>query len=204
MMFDVVIIGGGVSGMSAALLFGSAQHKPFMADKKIGIIVHQKTSSLQTAVFNNAYGIPAGKLGSELLEESKTQLTSLYPHIQQIENEKVLEITGEKDNFTVRTNKNYYLTKNVIVGIGAGNPFTIAGLDEFVMPHQKAAPEKNRLQLKNEDYVVKPGIYVVGTLAGLRSQLVIAAGSGAAVATDIMTLWNDNKPVQVHDALPKE
>lgn len=72
------------------------------------------------------------------------------------------------------------------------------------MPHQKAAPEKNRLQLKNEDYVVKPGIYVVGTLAGLRSQLVIAAGSGAAVATDIMTLWNDNKPVQVHDALPKE
>ena len=203
-MFDVVIIGGGVSGMSAALLFGSAQHKPFMADKKIGIIVHQKTSSLQTAVFNNAYGIPAGKLGSELLEESKTQLASLYPHIQQIENEKVLEITGEKDNFTVRTNKNYYLTKNVIVGIGAGNPFTIAGLDEFVMPHQKAAPEKNRLQLKNEDYVVKPGIYVVGTLAGLRSQLVIAAGSGAAVATDIMTLWNDNKPVQVHDALPKE
>lgn len=204
MVFDVVIIGGGVSGMSAALLFGSAQHKPFMADKKIGIIVHQKTSSLQTAVFNNAYGIPAGKLGSELLEESKTQLASLYPHIQQIENEKVLEITGEKDNFTVRTNKNYYLTKNVIVGIGAGNPFTIAGLDEFVMPHQKAAPEKNRLQLKNEDYVVKPGIYVVGTLAGLRSQLVIAAGSGAAVATDIMTLWNDNKPVQVHDALPKE
>lgn len=204
MMFDVVIIGGGVSGMSAALLFGSAQHKPFMADKKIGIIVHQKTSSLQTAVFNNAYGIPAGKLGSELLEESKTQLASLYPHIQQIENEKVLEITGEKDNFTVRTNKKDYLTKNVIVGIGAGNPFTIAGLDEFVMPHQKAAPEKNRLQLKNEDYVVKPGIYVVGTLAGLRSQLVIASGSGAAVATDIMTLWNDNKPVQVHDALPKE
>lgn len=204
MEFDVLIIGGGVSGMSAALLFGSAQHKPFMSDKKIGIIVHQKTSSLQTAVFNNAYGIPAGKLGSELLEESKTQLTSLYPHIQQIENEKVLEITGEKDNFTVHTNKSHYLTKNVIVGIGAGNPFTIAGLDEFVIPLQKATPEKNRLQLKNEDYVVKPGIYVVGTLAGLRSQLVIAAGSGAAVATDIMTLWNENKPVQVHDALPKE
>ena len=52
--------------------------------------------------------------------------------------------------------------------------------------------------------MVKPGIYVVGTLAGLRSQLMIAAGSGAAVATDIMTLWNDNTPVQIHDALPKE
>ena len=44
----------------------------------------------------------------------------------------------------------------------------------------------------------------MGTLAGLRSQLMIAAGSGAAVATDIMTLWNDNTPVQIHVALPKE
>ena len=38
-MFDVLIIGGGVSGVSAALIFGSAKEKPFMSDKKIGIIV---------------------------------------------------------------------------------------------------------------------------------------------------------------------
>lgn len=37
-MFDVLIIGGGVSGISAALIFGSAKEKSFMADKKIGII----------------------------------------------------------------------------------------------------------------------------------------------------------------------
>jgi hypothetical protein len=35
---------------------------------------------------------------------------------------------------------------------------------------------------------VAEGIYVAGTLAGWRSQLSIAAGSGAAVATDILTL----------------
>lgn len=202
-MFDVLIIGGGVSGMSAALIFGSAQHKPFMSNKKIGVIVHQKTSSLQTAVFYNAYGIPMGKLGSELLEESKIHLASLYPHIHQIEDEKVLEINGEINNYRVITTKKTHFAKKIILGIGASNPFTINGLEEFVMPHQKAAAEKNRLQLKNNDYVVKPGIYVVGTLAGLRSQLVIAAGSGAAVATDIMTLWNNNNPVQIHDALPK-
>ncbi|MEY2630422.1 MAG: hypothetical protein RLZZ469_1319, partial [Bacteroidota bacterium] len=34
-MYDVLIIGGGVSGMSCALLLGSAQHKPFAVDKKI-------------------------------------------------------------------------------------------------------------------------------------------------------------------------
>ncbi len=34
------------------------------------------------------------------------------------------------------------------------------------------------------------GIYVAGTLAGWRSQFSIASGSGASVATDILTLWN--------------
>ena len=52
-MFDVLIIGGGVAGMSCALVLGSAKNKLFVSDKKIGIITHQKTSSLQEALFNN-------------------------------------------------------------------------------------------------------------------------------------------------------
>ena len=86
-MFDVLIIGGGASGVSCALVLGSAHKKPFVQDKKIGIISHQKTSALQEALFNNAYGITSGKLGSELLTESLKQLYDLYPHVEQIENE---------------------------------------------------------------------------------------------------------------------
>ncbi|MGL4583454.1 MAG: NAD(P)/FAD-dependent oxidoreductase, partial [Flavobacterium sp.] len=41
----------------------------------------------------------------------------------------------------------------------------------------------------------------VGTLAGHRSQLAIAAGSGAAVATDILTLWNDGVETHSHDSI---
>lgn len=200
-MFDVLIIGGGVSGVSAALIFGSAKEKSFMVDKKIGIIAHQKNSSLQKAVFNNAYGISTGKLGSELLEESTTHLSENYPHITQIENEKVFKISGESGNFKVTTNKNNYQSKLVMIGIGAGNPFTIEGLENYIIPHKKAAPEKNRIQLENNDHLVTKGIYAIGTLAGHRSQLVIAAGSGASAATDVLTSWNDGKPVQVHDAV---
>lgn len=83
-MLDVLIIGGGVSGVSCALILGSAQKKPFVTDKKIGIITHQKASSLQDAIFHNAYGIPNGKLGSELLTESTQHLAEAYPHITQI------------------------------------------------------------------------------------------------------------------------
>ena len=51
-MFDVLIIGAGASGMSCALVLGSAKNRPYVIDKKIGIITHQKTSHLQTALFN--------------------------------------------------------------------------------------------------------------------------------------------------------
>ena len=202
-MFDVLIIGGGVSGVSCALILGSAKSKPFAVDKKIGIISHQKASSLQNAIYYNAYGIAPGKLGSELLNESLEHLQKMYPNVEQIAGEKVLEIQGDAGDFTVFTNNTVYKTKVIAIGIGASNPFLIEGLAEFVEPHKKAAPEKNKIQLKNDDHLVKEGVYVMGTLAGQRSQLSIAAGSGASVATDILTLWNDGKPVQVHDALSK-
>jgi uncharacterized FAD-dependent dehydrogenase len=202
-VFDVLIIGGGVSGVSCAQILGSALKKPFVSDKKIGIFTHQKTSSLQEAVFNNAYGIAPGKLGSDLLIESIDHLSNTYPHIIQIPEEKVLKIEGQSPEFTVYTNKNNYKTRNIVIGIGAANTFAIEGLMQFVEPHKKALPEKQRIQLKNIDHKVTDGIYVVGTLAGWRSQLAIAAGSGAAVATDLLTLWNDGIQTHSHDSIRK-
>jgi thioredoxin reductase len=138
-MFDVLLIGAGVSGVSCALVLGSAKNKPFAADKTIALITHQKASSLQNAIFNNAYGIPAGKLGSELLAESLAQLNDFYPHVLQIEGEKVLAVSGEAGNFSIRTNKASYQSKIVVIAIGAGNPFTIEGLENYIVSHQKIA-----------------------------------------------------------------
>ena len=212
-MFDILIIGGGVSGMSCALVLGSANNKPFVIDKKIGVIVHQKNSSLQEAIINNGYGIAPGKLGTDLLLESIQHLSDTYPHITQITAEKVLKISGEFTSsvppssscpgFTITTNKNTYKSKIVVVGIGAANTFAIEGLMEYVETHQKIPAEKQRIQLKNTDHKVAEGIYVTGTLAGWRSQVAIAAGSGAAVATDILTLWNGGIQTQSHDSIRK-
>ena len=202
-MFDVLIIGGGVSGVSCALIIGSALKRPYAEGKKAGIFTHQKATSLQDAVFNNAYGIPAGTLGSTLMETSLGQLASLYPEMEQIANEKVMSMEGESGNFTVTTNKGSYKTKAVVVAIGSANTFAIEGLMDYVIPHKKAIPEKNRIQLKNDDHLVAEGIYAAGTLAGHRSQLAIAAGSGAAIGTDILTLWNDGKQTQYHDSIRK-
>lgn len=200
-MYDVLLIGGGVSGMSCALVLGSAQNKLFVQGRKIGIFTHQKASSLQEALFNNAYGIRPGTLGSDLLHQSVEHLHNLYPHIQQIADEKVLNITSIEGGYQVETNKNYYESKSIVIAIGASSPFAIAGLEAYVIPHQKSVPEKNRIQLKNSDHKVAEGLYVAGTLAGWPSQLAIASGSGAAVATDLLTMWNGGVPVQVHDSI---
>lgn len=202
-MFDVLIIGGGVAGISCALVIGSAHSKPFVQNKKTGILLHQKSSDLQDAVFNNAYGIPPGTLGSELLHSSADHLATKYPHVAQITGEKVMAVEGNYPNFTVITNKNSYPTKSIVLAIGHSNTFAIEGLMQFVIPHKKALATKNRIQLINEDHLVTEGIYVAGTLAGWRSQLSIAAGSGAAVATDILTVWNDHVPAQSHDSIKK-
>ncbi|MGC1203841.1 MAG: FAD-dependent oxidoreductase [Flavobacteriaceae bacterium] len=200
-MFDALIIGGGAAGLSCALVLGSAKNKPFAKDKKIAIITHQKTSHLQTALFNNVLGLKPGTTGTSILEDGKEQLATLYPHVKQIEKEKVLGIIKSENEFLVKTNKENYSAKIVVIAVGYTNLFTIKGLSKYIEPHPKAAIEKDRIWLKNTDHLIEENLYVAGTLAGWRSQFAIASGSGAHVATDILTLWNSGKHTKVHDKL---
>ena len=199
MSFDVLIIGAGAAGLSCALVLGSAKNKPFAKDKKIGIIAHQKSSHLQTALFNNVLGLKPGTLGKDILNEGLQQLTDLYPHVTQIDSEKVTQIDKNYEDFKVTTNKGEYLSKIVVIAVGYTSLFTINGLENYIEPHPRAAVEKDRIWLKNTDHLIEENLYVAGTLAGWRSQFAIASGSGAHVATDILTLWNGGKHTKVHD-----
>jgi thioredoxin reductase len=198
-MFDALIIGGGAAGMSCAIVLGSAKNKEFAKAKKVGLIAHQKTSHLQNALFNNVLGLEPGTLGSDILENGKAQLDILYPDVIQIEKEKVSSVQNLKNHFKITTNKNSYTAKVVVIAVGYTNLLTIKGLDKFIEPHPKANIEKDRIWLKNEDHLMEDGLYVAGTLAGHRSQFAIASGSGAAVATDILSIWNNGKHTKIHD-----
>lgn len=198
-MYDVLIVGAGAAGMSCALVLGSAKPKAFAQSKHIGLIAHQRTSHLQTALFNNVLGLAPGTLGSDILEQGKMQLRTLYPHVDQIENEKVKSVIRISDGFEVTTNKDTYHSKIVVIAAGYTNLINIDGLETYIAPHPRAAAAKERIWLKNEDHLVAEGLYVAGTLAGWRSQFSIASGSGAQVATDILTLWNGGMDAHVHD-----
>lgn len=201
MNFDTLIIGGGAAGLSCALVLGSGLQKPFASNKTVGIITHQKSSHLQNALFNNVLGLTPGTLGKDLLESGKLQLSNLYPEVIQIEKEKVKELVETNTGFTVITNKNSYNATRVVIAVGYTNLLTIKGLEAYIKPHPRAAIEKDRIWLENKDHLITENLYVAGTLAGWRSQFAIASGSGAHVATDILTIWNDSKHTKVHDKI---
>lgn len=198
-MYDAFIIGGGAAGMSCALVLGSAYKRDYVQDKKVAIVAHQKASHLQNALFNNVLGVIPGTTGASILENGKDQLASLYPHINQIEKEKVCAISKRDNYFEVTTNKATYASKIVVIAVGYTNLINIEGLEQYVEPHPRAKLDKNRIWLKNQDHVIDTNLYVAGTLAGWRSQFAIASGSGAHVATDILTLWNNGEHTKVHD-----
>ena len=200
-MFDALIIGGGVAGMQCALVLGSGLKKPYAENKKVGVIMHQRSSHLQNALFNNVLGLPSGTLGSDVLAAGKKQLTSKYPNVTQIEQEKVISITIQNHFHIVKTNKNEYKTQVIVLALNYAKPFLIKGLEAYLEPHQSAKVSKDRIQLRNENCLVTENVYVCGTLSGCRSQFSIAAGSGATVATDILTLWNNGEHSQVHDKI---
>ena len=200
-MFDALIIGGGVAGMQCALVLGSGLKKPYAINKKVGVILHQRSSHLQNALFNNVLGLPLGTLGSDVLTAGKKQLTKNYPNVSQIEHEKVISITIQNTCHIVKTTKNEYKAQVIVLALNYAKPFLIKGLEAYLEPHQKAKASKDRIQLRNENYLVTEGVYVCGTLSGCRSQFDIAAGSGASVATDILTLWNNGEHSQVHDKI---
>lgn len=198
-MFDVLVIGGGAAGMQCALVLGSAHNETFAENKNIGIVIHQKASHLQSALLNNVLGIAPGTTGMQILERGKNQLAALYPHVVQIEDEKAVAVHGKAGNFTIKTNANAYKAKIVVIALGYTKFFNIEGLQHYIEPHSLTETAKERIQLKNKNHIVKEGIYVAGTLAGWRSQFAIAAGSGAQVATDILTVWNNGKHTKIHD-----
>lgn len=187
--------------MQCALVLGSAKDKPCAIDKNIGIIMHQRASHLSNALFNNVLGLDAKTLGTDILISGKKQLNSLYPNVNQIEKEKVLSIEKVDNIFEVKTNKHVHKSQVIVLALNYAKPFTIKGLDDYLIPHEKANSAKDRIQLKNDDHLITKGLYCCGTIAGHRSQFAIAAGSGAAVATDILTLWNNGNHTKVHDKI---
>ncbi len=149
-MFDIIIIGGGVAGMTAALY-------ALRGNKKV-LLIEKENYGGQIAKSPMVENYPCKKAisGGDLVDEMFDQIISLGVVF---ELEDVLNVEKVDNNFKVTTNYNTYLTKSVIIASGA---------------------EARHLGLENEERFIGNGVYYCAICDGplFKDKDVVLVGDG--------------------------
>lgn len=192
--YDVIIVGGGISGLSCALILGSSEGRgPWTLNRKILVIDNGRSDALG-ARYNNAAGVTQETLGKDALEVIRGQLERY-----KIVTREKGTVTNVKEGggFEVSTEEGANFQGDILVLATGFHFFKITGLKVEVVKNKKSYME-NKVQIVNDHFRVRDRLYVAGMLAGVSSQFSVAAGSGAQVACDIMMQWAGTNVV-VHD-----
>lgn len=121
-MFDVIIVGNGPAGVSAALYTTRANLKTLIVGKDNGAL--EKAEKIE-----NYYGFPNGISGKELVMLGIEQIKELNI---QYACEEVIAINYENNSFKVVTNKNEYNATSVILATGVARlNQKLEGIKEF-------------------------------------------------------------------------
>jgi len=149
-MFDIIIIGGGVAGMTAALY-------ALRGNKKV-LLIEKENYGGQIAKSPMVENYPTKKAisGGDLVDEMFEQIISLGV-VFELEDVEKLEKCGEE--FVVTTNYNTYKAKSVIIASGA---------------------EARKLNLENEEKLIGNGVYYCAICDGplFKEKEVVLVGDG--------------------------
>lgn len=198
--YDVIIIGGGVSGLSCAMTLGSAEPKiKELSEKKI-LVLDAGMSHLKKAQLYNVPGIDAGTKGFELLESLAKKALS-YQNVS-LQTKTVSSVEGTKGNFTVKTTDKESLNAEIIVFANGMQTIEVEGIGAHVIPHVRA-PRPSMVMIENTNGMIEEGKYVTGCAAGATSMYTAAAGYGVQTATDILSAWMGKYTI-IHDVLKKD
>ena len=185
-MFDVVVIGAGPAGASAALFTAKAGKKT--------LVVDNDKSVTKRAWIENHYGVKE-ITGPDLVETGKEQARKFSAEIVQAT---VTNISKSDGGFKVETDGNQYEAKHVIVATGM-----LADLAEKAGLHTKPGTEPRVKTILDVDAAGKTnidGIWAAGTIAGVSMHTIITAGDGAKVAINVVSEINGERYVD-HDIL---
>jgi thioredoxin reductase (NADPH) len=185
-MFDVVIIGAGPTGASAAIFTAKAGKKTLVLD-------NDKTVTKRAWVENH-YGVNAIE-GPDLVEIGKKQAGKFGAEIIQAT---VSDIQKAEGGFTIESDQGKFEAKHVIVATGF-----LTDLAEKVGLATKPGTEPRVKTILDVDAAGKTsmeGIWAAGTVAGVSVHTIITAGDGAKVAINVISEMNGERYVD-HDIL---
>ncbi|MFD0671352.1 FAD-dependent oxidoreductase [Cohnella sp. GCM10027633] len=186
-MPDIVIIGGGPAGASAAIYTAKAG--------KSTLVVDNEMSVTKRAWIANHYGAP-DLSGPDLVDIGKRQAIA---HGAQFVTAKATKIVAGEGSVTVETEGGEsYEATHVIVATGlfldiaeASGILTKPGTEPRIKTIVDCAPD-GKTNLAN--------VWVAGTAAGVSMHTIITAGDGAKVAINIISELNGERYVD-HDVL---
>lgn len=160
-MYDTIIIGAGAAGLTAALYTARRNLKTLILSKDIGG---------QTAVateIENYPGVIDQPNGFELMQTFKKQAEKFGAEIK---HEGVTEIKKNKDIFSVKTDKNSYSAKTVILAFG-------------LTPRELGVPGEDKLKGRGVAYCATCD----GPLFKNKTVAVVGGGNSALDAADYLS-----------------
>lgn len=192
-MTDVLIIGGGAAGSTCALFLGRAGIDV--------VVVDVDRSSLRQARLNNLPGHSATD-GVAWLAEVRRQVQS-QPTVRSV-NDKVERIAATAEGFTAElASGDHHEARFVVLATGSG-VFRIEGLPiEVLEPSQPFVKGRVAVDANYETDI--DNVFACGILAGVPSQTVVCAGTGAHAAIEIVSRiqgepWVDHDKPEAADA----
>ncbi|MFZ7944059.1 MULTISPECIES: FAD-dependent oxidoreductase [Bacillaceae] len=185
-MFDVVIIGAGPAGASAALFTAKAGKKT--------LIIDNDKSVTKRAWIENHYGVLEIS-GPDLVETGKKQASKFGAEIVQAT---VANVSKTDNGLKVETDQGEYEANHVIMATGM-----MADLAEKAGLTTKPGTEPRVKTILDVDAAGKTnieGIWAAGTIAGVSMHTIVTAGDGAKVAINVISEINGERYVD-HDIL---
>jgi thioredoxin reductase (NADPH) len=185
-MFDVVVIGAGPAGGSAALFAAKAGKKT--------LIIENGKSITKKAWMENHYSVMEIS-GPDMVEMGKKQASKFGAEIIEAT---VTNVVKTDNGFSVETDENKYEAKHVIVATGL-----VVDLAEKVGLTTKPGTEprvKTVLDVDADGKTNIVGIWAAGAVAGVSLHTIITAGDGAKVAINVISEMNGERYVD-HDIL---
>lgn len=185
-MYDVIIVGAGPAGGSAALFTAKAGKRTLIVDNDKGVT--------KRAWMENHYGVMEIS-GPDMVEIGKKQASKFGAEIIEAT---VADVQKSDAGLKVVTDQGQYEAKHVILATGFATD-----LAETIGLKTKAGSEPRVKTIVDVDDAGKTninGIWAAGTIAGVSVHTIITAGDGAKVAINVISEINDERYVD-HDVL---